>query len=378
MSTTPLVVLGATGSIGQNTLDVASALGVPVIALVARRPSPKLADLAARHPDALVVATGGDDAHRRTFETWVDNDVRFGMEGLLEAASLAGTVVNGIVGAAGLPATMAALAVGNRVALANKESIVIGGSLVTDAARASGAEIIPVDSEHSALFQLIAGRTDVDRIVLTASGGPFRGWSADDLAAVTPEQALRHPTWDMGRRISIDSATMANKGLEVIEAHHLFGVDFDSIDVVVHPQSIVHGLVTLTDGAMLAHVGATDMRVPIQFAITHPDRAPSAVGFSLTEVSLDFAEPDRVAFPALELAYDIGRGGGVGPCVFNAADEVAVEAFLSGAISFMEIAEVIGRTAEQMGSGPAESIEHVLAVDLEARSVASEVVGRID
>lgn len=376
MSSKRLVVLGATGSIGTSTLDVAGSLDLEVVAIAARRPGPELASIARRHPDAYVVATGGTGRERSGFAASIPNEVGFGDEALVEAAAFDGTVVNGVVGAAGLPATMAAAAAGNRIALANKESIVIGGQLVTDAVEAGGAEILPVDSEHSALYQLLDGRRDVERLTITASGGPFRGRSAAELADVTPEQALRHPTWDMGRRISIDSATLANKGLEVIEAHHLFGIGFDRIDVVVHPQSIVHSLVALTDGAMLAHVGATDMRIAVQYAITHPDRAPTTVPFRLEGLRFDFEAPDLSTFPALSLAFELGRGGGVGPCIFNAADEVAVAAFLDRRLPFTGIAEVIAETAERMGAAPAESVAHVMSVDLEARAVAGSIIDR--
>ena len=377
MNARPLVVLGATGSIGRQTLEVAADLGLEVAVIAARQPGPELADLAASLPDAIVVATGGSQKERSSFRSRVPNDVRWGTDALLEAASRPhAIVVNGLVGAAGLRPTMAALEAGNRVALANKESLVAAGPLVMATAARTGGEVIPVDSEHSALFQLVAGAAsaEIESLVLTASGGPFRGRSADELAEVTPAQALAHPTWDMGRRISVDSATLANKGLEVIEAHVLFGVAFDRIDVVVHPQSLVHSLIRLTDGSFLAHVGATDMRIPIAYAITHPTRVRSQVGFDLVGRTLEFHDVDRRTFRALELAYEAGRRGGSAPCVFNAADEIAVQAFLDGRLGFLGIAELIERTLDAVPTARPESIDHVLEVDSEARATAAALV----
>lgn len=377
MTDRPLVVLGATGSIGRQTLDVAAVLGREVTVLAARRPSPEFAELAADHPDATVVVTGGSGTEREEFAMSVGNRVEWGSDALVEVAGRAGSiVVNGLVGAAGLRPTMAALAAGNRVALANKETLVAAGPLVMDAV-GDGGELIPVDSEHSALFQLVAGTRpdDVATLVLTASGGPFRGWSADRLESVTPAQALAHPTWEMGRRISIDSATLCNKGLEVIEAHVLFGIPFDRIEVVVHPRSTVHSLVRMTDGALLAHLGAADMRIPIAYAITHPERRwPAPVPFDLVGLDLTFEEVDRSAFPALDLAYAVGREGGTAPCVFNAADEIAVHAFLEGRLGFTGIVRLVELVLDEMGSEPLESVDHVLEVDRQARETAASLV----
>ncbi|MEX1006124.1 MAG: 1-deoxy-D-xylulose-5-phosphate reductoisomerase [Acidimicrobiia bacterium] len=377
MTTRPLVVLGATGSIGRQTLEVAAERGLEVAAVAARRPGPELAEIAAKLPDAVVVATGGSRDERTWFRSQVANDVRWGTDALLEVSGRADSVVvNGLVGSAGLRPTMAALEAGNRVALANKESLVAAGPLVTATAARTGGEIIPVDSEHSALFQLVAGASpaEVESLVLTASGGPFRGWKAEQLADVTPAQALAHPTWDMGRRISVDSATLANKGLEVIEAHVLFGIAYERIDVVVHPQSLVHSLIRLTDGSFIAHVGAADMRIPIAYAITHPERVASSVGFDLAGTNLEFHPVDRATFRALDLAYESGSRGGLAPCVFNAADEIAVQAFLDGRLGFMGIAELIERTIEATPAGQPESIDHVLEVDAEARATAAALV----
>ncbi len=377
MTGAPLVVLGATGSIGRQTLEVAGELGLQVAALVARRPSADLAAVARAHPDAAVVVTGGATEERESFSASVSNRVTYGSEEMLALAATPGhLVVNGLVGSTGLRPTVVALAAGNRVALANKESLVAGGELVMRTARDNRADLIPVDSEHSALFQLVAGvdAAELESLVLTASGGPFRGRSAEELADVTPTQALDHPTWSMGRRITVDSATLANKGLEVIEAHVLFGLPFERIDVVLHPQSVVHSLIALSDGSLLAHLGPTDMRIPIAYALTHPARAASSVPFRLAGTRLDFEEVDRTTFRALDLAYEAGRRGGVAPCVFNAADEVAVQAFLDRRLGFLGIAELIERTLDLVAIDPIESVDQVLAVDAEARAAAASLV----
>jgi len=295
---------------------------------------------------------------------------------------LAGTpdaiVVNGIVGSAGLPASVAALEAGNRLALANKESLVAGGALVRASLAVGGGELIPVDSEHSALFQCLAGEDPaaVRRIVLPASGGPFRGMSAEALASVTVEQALAHPTWKMGPRITIDSATLMNKGFEVIEAHHLFGIGYDAIDVVVHPQSIVHGIVEFIDGSLKVHIGEPDMRVPIQYALTHPARAAGvAPAFPFAGTALTFEAPDLEAFPCLRIAYEAGRLGGSAPAALNAADEIAVQAFLEGRIGFSSIPVVVERTVQALSGRPVGTVDEVLAVDREARAIAREFGG---
>ncbi|MGH8949528.1 MAG: 1-deoxy-D-xylulose-5-phosphate reductoisomerase, partial [Acidimicrobiia bacterium] len=312
-----LVVLGATGSIGSQTIEVATALGMEIAALAARSPSTKLADLARSHPAARVLVAGGSSEEREEFTRLVGRPIEFGADSVIDAARIPDTiVVNGIVGAAGLRATVAALESGNRVALANKESLVAGGPVVKLALAAHGGELIPVDSEHSALLQCLAGepRGSVSRLILTASGGPFRGRSRESLTDVTPEEALAHPTWDMGARITIDSATLFNKGLEVIEAHYLFDVEYDQIDVVVHPQSILHSAVEFIDGSWKGHLGHPDMRIPIQFALTYPDRASSlARPFDLVGLDLTFEAPDRTSFPALDLSFAAGREGGSSP-----------------------------------------------------------------
>jgi 1-deoxy-D-xylulose-5-phosphate reductoisomerase len=373
-----VVVLGATGSIGSQTIEVASALGLEIVALAARSPSAKLAALSAEHPSARVIAAGGSSNERQAFERMVGRPVEFDTDAVIDAARTPDTVVvNGIVGAAGLRATIAALESGNRVALANKESLVAGGPVVKRALSTHGGELIPVDSEHSALLQCLAGedRDSVARLVLTASGGPFRGRSRESLADVTPEEALAHPTWDMGRRITIDSATLFNKGLEVIEAHHLFDVDYDRIAVVIHPQSILHSAVEFVDGSWKGHMGHPDMRIPIQYALTAPGRAPSpARPFDLAGLALTFETPDMATFPALEVAYEAGRKGGSSPAVLNAADEVAVEAFLQRRLGFLGIADVVSATLETVDWRPLATVEDVIAADREARATAASFV----
>lgn len=374
MTNDALVVLGATGSIGTQTLEIAKRRGLDVVGLAAARASDQLAQLALEWPDARVVVTGAEQdlvafggrigAHR----------LGSGADQMVSLAGIDATVVNGVVGIAGLPATLAALGAGNRLALANKESLVAAGNLVRDAAAKGGGELLPVDSEHSAVFQLLRGvpTSHVHSIVLTASGGPFRGWTHDQLEHVSPAEALKHPTWNMGNRITIDSATMANKGLEVIEASVLFDVPIDRIEVVVHPQSIVHSMIRLTDGALLAHVGETNMRHPIEYALTHPDRADhTSQPFDLAGLNLTFEPPDHATFRALELAYRAGRTGGCAPAVFNAADEIAVTAFLDHRIGFTQIPDVIEATLDEIPPTPILTIEDVLTADASARRFAT-------
>jgi len=369
----PVVVLGATGSIGTQTLEVADSLGFEVVGLAARKPSQAFADIVARYPDAAVVVAGGSTEDRHAFEERFSRRIAFGSDEVVALAGTPGTtVMNGIVGAAGLRSSVAALEAGNRLALANKESLVAGGSVVKRAL-AGGGEMIPVDSEHSALYQCLAGEPAeaVARLMLTASGGPFRGRDRASLADVTPDEALNHPTWEMGRRVTIDSATMFNKGLEVIEAHFLFDIPYDRIDVVIHPQSILHSAVEFVDGSWKGHIGQPDMRIPIQYALTAPERLASpAEPFTLAGLSLDFEEPDREAFPALDIAYEAGRQGGSSPATLNAADEVAVEAFLQGRLGFLGITEVVSQTVENIEWREVTTVDEVLDVDREARAIA--------
>jgi len=373
----PVVVLGATGSIGSQTLEVADALGMEVSVVAALRPSRRFAEVAASHPDARLIVVGGSSEERADFESVVGREVEYDSPAVLDASATPGAVVvNGIVGAAGLRATLATLEAGNRLALANKESLVAGGPVVKQALR-HGGEMIPVDSEHSALFQCLQGEPPeaVAKLVLTASGGPFRGRSRDSLKEVTPEEALKHPTWDMGQRVTIDSATLFNKGLEVIETHYLFDVPYDRIDVVVHPQSVLHSAVEFVDGSWKGHFGQPDMRIPIQYALTAPARSNSpAAPFSLAGRELTFEDVDRTTFPALDLAFVAGRRGGSAPAVLNAADEVAVEAFLQHRLGFLGITDVVGLTLDKVEWRELGSVDDVLEVDREARAIAATLV----
>jgi 1-deoxy-D-xylulose-5-phosphate reductoisomerase len=371
-----VVILGCTGSIGRQALEIVAASDELQVAGLAAGSRWEQALAQAREHGAPVVALADSEAGARAEGSW-SGTVLSGEEGTRELVASAGAdlVLNGIVGAAGLGPTIVALSEGIDVALANKESLVVGGELVTALSEATGAQLLPVDSEHSALFQLIRSERPgtVERLVLTASGGPFRGRS--DLAEVTLEEALAHPTWDMGGRITIDSATLMNKGFEMIEAHHLFGVAYERIDVVVHPQSIVHSLVDLNDGASLAHLGYPDMRVPISYALHFPERADVDVPrLDLAAAAqLSFEEPDTDSFPCLRLARQAGAAGGTAPCVLNAADEVAVAAFLERAIPFTAIAEVVERALEAMPAQPLAHFDDLFACDEEARARAAEL-----
>jgi 1-deoxy-D-xylulose-5-phosphate reductoisomerase len=375
-----LLILGSTGSIGTQALDVVGgAEAFEIVGLSAGRAHEALIAQARAHGVGRI-ALSDPDAAARAAETWTEGEVLADPQGLVDlvAGSDADLVLNAIVGSAGLGPTIVALTEGIDLALANKESLVVGGELVTALAEATGAQILPVDSEHSALYQLIASERlgTIDKLVLTASGGPFRGRSRAALEGVTVEEALRHPTWDMGGKITIDSATLMNKGLEVIEAHHLFGTPYDRIDVVVHPQSIIHALITLCDGAALAHLGHPDMRVPISYALHHPEREDVPVRpLDLAELgSLTFERPDLDAFPCLRLAREAAEAGGTGPCVLNAANEVAVHAFLGGRLGFMGIPAVIEQTLERVGAGAVHSFDSLYEADARARDVAGELV----
>ena len=376
-----LAILGSTGSIGVQALDVVARSDgeLQVVALSAQRAWEPLLEQA-RDLGVRRVALADPDAAARASEAWTDGEVLTGPNGLVEliTESACDLVLNAIVGSAGLVPTVATLGEGIDLALANKESLVVGGELVTALAEATGAAIIPVDSEHSALHQLLGGERGgtVDRLIITASGGPFRGRTAGELADVTVEQALAHPTWAMGGKITIDSATLMNKGLEVIEAHHLFGTPYEQIDVVVHPKSIVHSLVQLCDGATLAHLGYPDMRVPISYALHYPDRVDVPVRpLDLVELSsLTFEAPDLETFSALRLARDAGRAGGTAPCTLNAANEVAVHAFLAGQLAFLDIAAVIEETLEREPARAVHSFDALGEADARARRVAGVLV----
>jgi 1-deoxy-D-xylulose-5-phosphate reductoisomerase len=375
-----IVILGASGSIGVQALDVVarSPETLEVVGLSAHSSWERVVEQARAH-GVERIALGDGEAARAAARAWPDGEVLAGPEGVAEliVESGADLILNAIVGSAGLGPTIVALGQGIDLALANKESLVVGGGLVTTLAQATGARILPVDSEHAALAQLIAperanGPGTIERLTITASGGPFRGYTREALARVTVEEALVHPTWSMGAKITIDSATLMNKGLEVIEAHHLFEIPYGQIDVIVHPQSIVHGMVTLCDGAVLAHLGCPDMRVPIAYALHHPERAELPVArLDLAAVgSLQFEAPDLVAFPALAHARAAGLAGGTAPCVLNAANEVAVHAFLNGRITFLRIAEVIEATLDELGSSPLREFETLFEVDRKARAAA--------
>ena len=373
-----LVILGATGSIGAQALQIVAASDeLQVVGLAAGSSWEPLLDGARQH-GVPTVALADADAADRARSAW-DGKVLEGEEGIrrLVAESGADLVLNGMVGAAGLGPTVVALSEGIDVALANKESLVIGGELTMALAEATGARLLPVDSEHSALFQLIASQPPgiVERLVLTASGGPFRGRT--DLAEVSVEDALAHPTWRMGGRITIDSATLMNKGFEAIEAHLLFGIPYERIEVVIHPQSIVHSLIDLNDGATLAHLGYPDMRVPISYALHYPERADVDVPrLDLATVGeLAFEEPDLETFACLRLALEAGKAGGSAPCVLNAADEVAVAAFLAGRIPFTAIAAAVEELLAEMPARPVSHFEQLFAIDEEARRRTEERIG---
>ena len=369
-----ILIVGSTGSIGTQALDVIERSGELEVAGLAAGSSWELLLEQARRFGVERLALADPDAAARASE---HAGVLSGPEGLVEliVETDCDLVLNALVGSAGLGPTVAALGEGIDLALANKESLVVGGELVTALAEATGAQLIPVDSEHSALFQLLAGEPPgtVDRLVLTASGGPFRGRA--DLDSVTVDQALAHPTWRMGGKITVDSATLMNKGLELIEAHHLFGVPYDAIDVVVHPQSIVHALIHLNDGASLAHLGYPDMRVPISYALHHPERADVPVAtLDLVELGqLTFEAPDEGTFACLRLAREAASAGGTAPCVLNAANEVAVHAFLRGELSFTGIARVIESTLAELPGRPVRHFSDLYAADSEAREVARGV-----
>jgi 1-deoxy-D-xylulose-5-phosphate reductoisomerase len=377
-----VVILGATGSIGRSTLDiverspdrfsvsaVTAATNVDALAAIARRTSARraviadesrLEDLRERLAGTGIEAAAGDTA-------------------MIETAAMdADIVMAAIVGCAGLGPVMAAVEAGRTVALANKEALVTAGSLMTRAAQASGSTILPVDSEHNAIFQCLAGgrSEDVERLILTASGGPFRTVPLDEMRVATPQRAVAHPNWSMGAKISIDSATMMNKGLELVEAHHLFGLPGDRIDIVVHPQSVVHSMVEYRDGSVIAQLGSPDMRIPIAYALAWPERIATPVErLDLIKAArLDFEAPDTTRFPALRLAREALDAGGAAPIVLNAANEVGVAHFLAGRIGFLEIAELVERALGECGSSAPQSIDEVLDIDRRTREWADTAI----
>ncbi len=376
-------LMGSTGSVGTQALDVIrrEPERYRVHALAAHRSAAVLVAQAAEFEPDLVVIGDADLYDEVRDGVPAGTEVAVGEEGMVEAARGADVVLNAVVGFAGLPVTMAALEAGKRLALANKESLIAGAPVVQKARRTPGAEIVPVDSEHCALHQCLAsvqGTTDVARLLLTASGGPFRGWTAEQLRTVTVADALAHPTWSMGPKITIDSSTLMNKGLEVIEAHELFGVDYDRIDIVVHPQSIVHSMVELRDGSTLAQLSEPDMRLPIGYALGWPDRAATPFGaldWSRPQ-NLGFEPPDRSVFRCIDLAYAAGRHGGSAPAWLSAANEVAVDAFLDGALEWSGIADVVAETMDGWADDDVHQVEGVLAADAEARTRARAIVAR--
>ena len=385
-----LTILGATGSVGRSTLDVVARHPdrYRVFALGAHRQDALLAEQCLRHQPRYAVLA--DEAAARRLratlaEAGCPTEVLAGAQALVEVAQApeVDAVMAAIVGAAGLPAVIAAGRAGKRILLANKESLVMAGEVFLAACAQGEATVLPIDSEHNAVFQCLPhGRADgpeVRRILLTASGGPFRTASLAEMAGATPEQACAHPNWSMGRKISVDSATMMNKGLELIEAHYLFGLPDARLEVLVHPQSIVHSLVEYTDGSMLAQLGNPDMRTPIAHALAHPERIDSGVSpLDLAGIGrLDFEAPDPVRFPCLRLAYQALSAGGGAPCVLNAANEVAVAAFLERRIGFREIAALNDQVLDRLGSQPAGAdVGSILALDADSRRIATELLAR--
>jgi 1-deoxy-D-xylulose-5-phosphate reductoisomerase len=372
-----LALLGATGSIGASTLDVAARHPdrYRIFALAARASAGPLLELCRRYRPRYAALSGmtADAALEKSFAE-CGTELRFGDAALDFIATHPDTrtVMAAIVGAAGLASTLAAVRAGKRVLLANKEALVMAGQVVMRAARHSGAQILPVDSEHNAVFQCLHASRAPRRIILTASGGPFRAVPVESLRGVTPEQACAHPNWVMGRKISVDSATMMNKGLEVIEARWLFDLPAERIEVLIHAQSIVHSLVEYADGSVIAQLSTPDMRVPIAHALAYPERIESgarALDLAMMK-SLSFERPDERRFPCLRLAYEALRAGGAAPAVLNAANEVAVEAFLAGHLPFTGIAGVIGGTLESVSAGPAQTLDEIMDADAQARRTA--------
>lgn len=377
-----IAILGSTGSIGRQTVAAAKRLGIRVMALTANR-STQLLEQQARELRPELVAVCDENAARELHVALADTGIRVlgGVEALTEAAALPGTdcVVTAVSGSVGLRPTLAAIEQGKRIALANKETLVCAGEIVMARARERGAEIIPVDSEHSAIFQSLAGRGpgELRRVLLTASGGPFRGLTREQTYHKTPAEAVAHPNWSMGAKISVDSATMMNKGLEFIEAMHLFSVEPDRICVLIHPQSVVHSAVELVDGTVIAQLGVPDMGLPIQYALTYPGRAPSAAErLDLFKTgALEFFEPDLQNTPCLALAMDCARRSGSAPCVLSAANEAAVELFLRGRISFGQIYECTASALENISIISRPDLEQLLDCDREARTFVKRKFG---
>lgn len=381
-----VAILGSTGSIGRSALEMISRHPdrFDVVALTGHRNVDLLREQAARFaPEVAVVTDGGGTpevgrAEGRT--RW-----RSGREALLDVARMDGVdvVLNALVGATGLEPSLAAVGAGHRLALANKESLVAAGALLLEASRKAEAEIVPIDSEHSAILQCVEGCPEgsVERIVLTASGGPFRGRTRGELEHVRPSDALRHPTWDMGAKITIDSATLANKALEVIEAHYLYDMPYERIDAVVHPQSIVHSFVEFVDGSVLAQLGFPTMEVPIMYALTYPERVndPALRTYDPVQASpLTFEEIDHDAFPLFSLGCEAGKRGGAAPAAFNAANEVAVRAFLDERVRFPDLVDIVREAVDRVGTWKVLDVDDVFQADQEARAVAEAAAERVN
>lgn len=389
MTLTTVSIAGSTGSIGTQTLEVVAAEAdrFEVVAIGANSSVEALVEQAVAVRPKVVAIADVNRAAELEAGVPAGTEVVAGPDALASISGVADVCVNGVVGFAGLPVTLGALQAGKRLALANKESLIAAGPVVRQARSTPGADLVPVDSEHCAVHMCLRGADPatgggarVHQIVLTASGGPFRGRTRDELADVGVDDALAHPTWSMGPKITVDSSTLMNKGLEVIEAHELFGdeygVGFDDIDVVVHPQSVVHSMVTYTDGATIAQLSMPDMRLPIAYALAHPDRVTTAFGpIDWRQLSrLDFEPPDRQAFPCLDLAYRAGRAGGLAPATLNAANEVAVEAFLAGRIRWIDIPDVLSGVLDRHDGGNARTLDDVLGADAAARRLAAHLI----
>ena len=381
MVATTVAVMGSTGSIGTQTLEIIQDHPdeFEVVVLGAAKSVELLIEQAKKHEPQIVAISDPllEKELRQKLPPQID--VISGPEALANSCPVADVVINGVVGFAGLPITISALKAGKRLGLANKESLIAAGPLIQNFRSIEGAELIPVDSEHCAIHQCLglnATQKDIKNIVLTASGGPFRGFSAERLRSVSIEDALSHPTWDMGPKITVDSSTLMNKGLEVIEAHEQFGIPYENIDVVIHPQSIVHSMVTFSDGATLAQMSNPDMRLCIAYALTYPDRINDPFGEIdwSKMIELNFEPPDKKSFPCLNIAYEAGRQKGTAPAWLNAANEEAVSAFLSGRLLWKEISEVISATLQEWSGENADSIETVLKADSDARLIASELI----
>lgn len=391
MSVRQVAILGSTGSIGVNTLDVIRAYPdrFKVVALTAAKQIERLAEQCIEFKPAIAVVSDADGAaqlSRLLQDKPISTQVLYGPEALVSAVTESGcdTVMAAIVGAAGLVPTLAAAKAGKRVLLANKEALVMSGNLFMQAMKLGGGELLPIDSEHNAIFQCLPAQftktpshhLGVEELWLTASGGPFRDRSISDLADITPEQACAHPNWVMGRKISVDSATMMNKGLEVIEAFWLFGLPLEKIKVLIHPQSVVHSMVRYRDGSVLAQMGQPDMRTPIAYGLAWPERIDAGVAqLNLTQLSgLSFSEPNFSQFPCLSLAFAAAKAGGTAPAVLNAANEIAVAAFLDAGLPYLKIAEVVERTLNALPSASADSLEMILGADARARQIARDFI----